>query len=195
MWTSKTYGINSLLFLGSRVIRKLVRSLWWELEKSFCGLEVGWAEVIRQTVSFLLVWFVYQFTSGLNLKEITAKGLEGSVVIIWMCSVMSIMIFLSCFIYFCKKDKTILWSFQFRIKRGYKKNCGVSQLQRLQILQLTSHEYSQFFPSWIFDPKMAQLHNAWNIWGQDPCIISYHFLTFHLRGFLNIPFFGYWLLK
>ena len=49
MWTFKTFGINFLLFLGSCVIRKLVHSSWWELEKSLCGLEVGWAEVIRQT--------------------------------------------------------------------------------------------------------------------------------------------------
>ena len=48
MWTFKTFGINFLLFLGSCVIRKLVHSWWWELEKSLCGLEVGWAEVIRQ---------------------------------------------------------------------------------------------------------------------------------------------------
>ena len=27
-----------------------------KLEKRLCGLEVGWAEVIRQTVSFLLVY-------------------------------------------------------------------------------------------------------------------------------------------
>ena len=55
MWTFKTYGINSLLFLGNCVIRKLVRSSWWELEKRLCRLEVGWAVVIWQTVSFLLV--------------------------------------------------------------------------------------------------------------------------------------------
>ena len=55
MWTFKTFGINFLIFLGSCVIRKLVHSSWWELEKRLCGLEVGWAEVIRQTVSFLLV--------------------------------------------------------------------------------------------------------------------------------------------
>ena len=29
----------------------------WELEKkNLCGLEMGWAEIIRQTVSFLLVF-------------------------------------------------------------------------------------------------------------------------------------------
>ena len=55
MWTFKTLRINSLLFLGSCEIRKLVRSSWWELEKMLCGLKVGWTEVIRQTVSFLLV--------------------------------------------------------------------------------------------------------------------------------------------
>ena len=33
MWAFKTYGINSLLFLGSCVIRKLVLLSWWELEK------------------------------------------------------------------------------------------------------------------------------------------------------------------
>ena len=37
------------------MLRKLAHSWWWELEKRLCGLEVGWAEVIRQTVSFLLV--------------------------------------------------------------------------------------------------------------------------------------------
>ena len=37
MWTFKTFGINFLLFLGSCVIRKLVHSSWWELEKS-----LGW---------------------------------------------------------------------------------------------------------------------------------------------------------
>ena len=47
MWTFKTFGINFLLFLGSCVIRKLVHSSWWELEKRLCGLEVGWAAVIR----------------------------------------------------------------------------------------------------------------------------------------------------
>ena len=56
MWTFKTYGINFLfLFLGSCVIRKPLHSSWWELEKNLCGLRVGWAEIIRQTVSFLLV--------------------------------------------------------------------------------------------------------------------------------------------
>ena len=49
MWTFKTFGINFLLFLGSCVIRKLLHSSWWELEKSLYELEVGWAEVIRQT--------------------------------------------------------------------------------------------------------------------------------------------------
>ena len=92
-----------------------------------------------------MLCFVYQFESGLDPKEIMAKGLEGSGVIIWMCSVMSVMIFLFCFAYFCKKGETILWSFQFQIERWYKKNCGVSQLQRLQILQFTSHEHSQVF--------------------------------------------------
>ena len=34
MWTFKTYGINFFfLFLGSCVIRKLLHSSWWELEK------------------------------------------------------------------------------------------------------------------------------------------------------------------
>ena len=55
IWTFKTFGIYFLLFLGSCVLRKLVHSSWWELEKRLCGLEVGWAEVIRQIVSFLLV--------------------------------------------------------------------------------------------------------------------------------------------
>ena len=55
VWTFKTYGINLLLFLGSCVIRKLAHSLWWELEKKLCGLEVQWAGVIRQIMSFLLV--------------------------------------------------------------------------------------------------------------------------------------------
>ena len=55
MWTFKTYRINFILFLGSCVMRKLVHSSWWELEKSLFGLEVGWAEVIRQTETFLLV--------------------------------------------------------------------------------------------------------------------------------------------
>ena len=55
MWTFRTFGINFLLFLDSCVIRKLVHSSWWELKKRLCGLKVGWAEVIRQTVSFLLV--------------------------------------------------------------------------------------------------------------------------------------------
>ena len=55
MWTFKNYGINFLLFFGSCVIIKLVYSSWWELEKKLCGLEVGWAGVIRQTVSFLSV--------------------------------------------------------------------------------------------------------------------------------------------
>ena len=54
MWTFKTYIINFLLFLGSCVIRKHVHSSWWELVKRLCGLEVGWAEVMRQTVSLLL---------------------------------------------------------------------------------------------------------------------------------------------
>ena len=70
----------------------------------------------------------YQFESGLDPKEIMAKGLEGSGVIIWMCSVMSVMIFLFCFAYFCKKDETILRSIQFQIERGYDQNCGVSQV-------------------------------------------------------------------
>ena len=40
MWTFKTYGINFFfLFLGSCVIRKLLHSSWWELEKKTC---VGW---------------------------------------------------------------------------------------------------------------------------------------------------------
>ena len=55
MWTFKTYIINFLLFLGSCVIRKHVHSSWWELVKRLCGLKVGWAEFMRQTVSFLLV--------------------------------------------------------------------------------------------------------------------------------------------
>ena len=55
MWTFKTFGINFILFLDSCVIRKLVHSSWWELKKTLCGMKVGWAEVIRQTVSFLLV--------------------------------------------------------------------------------------------------------------------------------------------
>ena len=56
MWTFKTYGINFFfLFLGSCVIRKLLHSSWWELEKNLCGLEVGWAKIITWTVSFLLV--------------------------------------------------------------------------------------------------------------------------------------------
>ena len=49
MWAFKTFGVNFLLFLGSCVIRKFVHSSWWELEKSLYELEVGWAEVIRQT--------------------------------------------------------------------------------------------------------------------------------------------------
>ena len=53
--TFNTYGINSLLFLVSCVIRKLVRSSSRELGKRLCGLAVGWAEVIGQTVSLLLV--------------------------------------------------------------------------------------------------------------------------------------------
>ena len=44
-----------LFFLGICVIRKLVHLSRWELEIRLCELEVGWAEVIRQTVSFLLV--------------------------------------------------------------------------------------------------------------------------------------------
>ena len=32
-----------------------MHSSLWELVKRLCGLEVGWAEVIRQTASFLLV--------------------------------------------------------------------------------------------------------------------------------------------
>ena len=37
------------------MIRKLVHLSSWELEIRLCELEVGWAEIIRQTVSFLLV--------------------------------------------------------------------------------------------------------------------------------------------
>ena len=46
------------------MIRKLVHSSWWELEKSFCGLEVGWAEVIRQTVLFVGVRVVVERRVG-----------------------------------------------------------------------------------------------------------------------------------
>ena len=37
------------------MIRKLVHFSCWELETKLCGLLVGWAEVIRQKVSFSLV--------------------------------------------------------------------------------------------------------------------------------------------
>ena len=47
MSTFKSCGINFILFLGSCVMRKLVHFSCWELEKRLCGLEVGWAAVIR----------------------------------------------------------------------------------------------------------------------------------------------------
>ena len=39
--------------------KKLVHSSWWELEKRLCGLQVGWAEIIRQTVSFFVCMCVF----------------------------------------------------------------------------------------------------------------------------------------
>ena len=59
MLTFKTLGVNFLLFLGSCVIRKLVHSSWWELEKRLCGLKVGWAEVVRRKSHFC--WCVCVF--------------------------------------------------------------------------------------------------------------------------------------
>ena len=47
MWFFKTYRINFFYFGGSCVMRIG--------KKPLCGLEVGWVEVIRQSVSFLLV--------------------------------------------------------------------------------------------------------------------------------------------
>ena len=67
MWTFKTFGINFLLFLGSCVIRKVVHSSWWELEKGLCGVEVGWAEVIRQCP---FRWCVYVCGAGSSCKPI-----------------------------------------------------------------------------------------------------------------------------
>ena len=51
-------------------------------------------DVRSSNLEFVCLLFVYQFASGLNPKEIMAKGLEGLGVIIWMCSVMFIKIFL-----------------------------------------------------------------------------------------------------
>ena len=67
MWTFKTFGINFLLFLGSCVIRKVMHSSWWELEKGLCGVEVGWAEVIRQCP---FRWCVYVCGAGSSCKPI-----------------------------------------------------------------------------------------------------------------------------
>ena len=67
MWTFKTFGINFLLFLGSCVIRKVVHSSWWELEKGWFGVEVGWAEVIRQCP---FRWCVYVCGAGSSCKPI-----------------------------------------------------------------------------------------------------------------------------
>ena len=66
MWTFNIFGINFLLFLGSCVIRKLMHSSWWKLER--------WAEVIRQTVSFLLVcvclWGRFLMQANNNIRHI-----------------------------------------------------------------------------------------------------------------------------
>ena len=67
MWTFKTFGINFLLFLGSCVIRKVVHLSWWKLEKGWCGVEVGWAEVIRQCP---FRWCVYVCGAGSSCKPI-----------------------------------------------------------------------------------------------------------------------------
>ena len=67
MWTFKTFGINFLLFLGSCVIRKVMHSSWWELEKGLFGVEVGWAEVIRQCP---FRWCVYVCGAGSSCEPI-----------------------------------------------------------------------------------------------------------------------------
>ena len=50
----QTSGINFLLCFGQLCDKKTCAFVVMGTEKRLCGLEVGWAEVIRQTVSFLL---------------------------------------------------------------------------------------------------------------------------------------------